>query len=57
MVGVCDSTSLIGASDVVNEELDDAILMEVCRVKASGASLTTLGNLGNKKSCNLFLFS
>ncbi|TXG73429.1 hypothetical protein EZV62_002008 [Acer yangbiense] len=47
VVGVCDSKSLVVASDVLSKELNDNFLSEVCRVKADGSSLLTLGGLGN----------
>ena len=47
-MGVCDSNSLVLASDVSTKELDDASLMEVCRIKSSGSSLHSLSNFGNK---------
>ncbi|PSR90085.1 Homoserine dehydrogenase [Actinidia chinensis var. chinensis] len=49
VVGVCDSKSLIVASDVFTMELDDTFLVEVCRVKSTGSSLLTLSNSGQHK--------
>ncbi|KAI8007537.1 hypothetical protein LOK49_LG07G00927 [Camellia lanceoleosa] len=46
VVGVCDSKSLLVASDVLTTELDDTSLTEVCQVKLKGSSLLTLGNSG-----------
>ncbi|XP_065868797.1 uncharacterized protein [Euphorbia lathyris] len=43
VVGVSDSKSLVVASDVLTRELDDKFLSEICRVKLSGSSLSTLG--------------
>lgn len=47
VVGVCDSKTLLVASDVYTMELDDAKLLEVCRVKSNGSSLVTLSSFGN----------
>ncbi|KDP42905.1 hypothetical protein JCGZ_23847 [Jatropha curcas] len=44
VVGVCDSKSLVAASDVFTRELNDAFLSEVCRVKLNGSSLSTLAD-------------
>ncbi|CAL5354185.1 unnamed protein product [Camellia sinensis] len=49
VVGVCDSKSLLVASDVLTTELDDTSLTEVCHVKLKGSLLLTLGNLGQCK--------
>ncbi|THF94221.1 hypothetical protein TEA_011981 [Camellia sinensis var. sinensis] len=49
VVGVCDSKSLLVASDVLTMELDDTSLTEVCHVKLKGSLLLTLGNLGQCK--------
>ncbi|KAL7164842.1 hypothetical protein ACSBR2_040688 [Camellia fascicularis] len=49
VVGVCDSKSLLVASDVLTTELDDTSLTEVCQVKLKGSSLLTLGNSGQSK--------
>ena len=46
VVGLCDSKSLLVASDVYSMELDDSILLEVCRVKSNGSSLVTLASSG-----------
>ncbi|XP_027178631.1 uncharacterized protein LOC113777667 [Coffea eugenioides] len=51
VVGVCDSNSLVLALDVSTKELDDASLMEVCRIKSSGSSLHSLSNFGD---CQVF---
>ncbi|WCJ41527.1 Bifunctional aspartokinase/homoserine dehydrogenase [Euphorbia peplus] len=51
VVGVSDSKSLVVASDVLTRELDDKFLSEICRVKLSGSSLSTLG--GNDE-CSVF---
>ena len=47
VIGVCDSRSLVVASDALTTELNDKILMEICHVKSSGGSLSNLSNLGN----------
>ncbi|EEF40732.1 bifunctional aspartokinase/homoserine dehydrogenase [Ricinus communis] len=44
VVGVCDSKSLVVASDVLTRELNDQFLSEVCRLKLNGSPLSTLGN-------------
>ncbi|XP_052199460.1 uncharacterized protein LOC127806295 [Diospyros lotus] len=49
VVGVCDSKSLLIASDVLTMELDDIFLTEVCGVKLKGSSLLTLNNYGECK--------
>ncbi|KAM7522710.1 hypothetical protein LguiA_012612 [Lonicera macranthoides] len=51
VVGVCDSKSLLVASDVSAMELDDTFLMEVCGAKSNGSSLLTLSNIGK---CEVF---
>lgn len=50
VVGVCDSKSLLVASDVHTMELDDAILLEVCGVKSNGSSLATLSSSGEHQA-------
>ncbi|KAK6936278.1 Homoserine dehydrogenase, catalytic [Dillenia turbinata] len=35
VVGICDSRSLLFVSDVLTKELDDPLLLEVCRIKAN----------------------
>lgn len=47
---MCDSKSLVAASDVSVSELDDRFLLEVCRVKSAGSSLSTLRSFGNSIS-------
>ena len=56
VVGLCDSKSLLVASDVYTMELDDAILLEVCQVKSNGSSLATLSSSGNSDVPFLFIF-
>lgn len=46
VVGVCDSKSLVVASDVFSTEIGDEVLLEVCRVKLDGSSLSTLRGTG-----------
>lgn len=45
-MGVCDSKSMVVASDVLTEELGDDCLVEICKAKSSGSSLLSLGSLG-----------
>ncbi|XP_010251638.1 PREDICTED: uncharacterized protein LOC104593475 isoform X1 [Nelumbo nucifera] len=52
VVGVCDSKSVVVASDVFTRGLDDAFLTEICRVKSSGSSLSILGSKGGE--CQIF---
>ncbi|KAL5994927.1 hypothetical protein ACLOJK_024984 [Asimina triloba] len=42
VMGVRDSQSLLVASDIFTSELSDAFLMEICRAKLCGSSLTAL---------------
>ncbi|KAF6135887.1 hypothetical protein GIB67_006779 [Kingdonia uniflora] len=42
VVGVCDSKSLILVSDVFTKDLDNSLLLEICRLKNSSSSLATL---------------
>ncbi|CAL2257993.1 unnamed protein product [Prunus armeniaca] len=49
VVGVSDSKSLVVASDAFTMELGDTFLMEVCRVKSDGASLSTISGCGESK--------
>ncbi|PQM36422.1 bifunctional aspartokinase/homoserine dehydrogenase [Prunus yedoensis var. nudiflora] len=49
VVGVSDSKSLVVASDAFTMELGDTFLMEVCRVKSDGASLSTISGYGESK--------
>nr|GMD71396.1 Homoserine dehydrogenase lacking ACT domain containing protein [Ipomoea batatas]GME06452.1 Homoserine dehydrogenase lacking ACT domain containing protein [Ipomoea batatas] len=46
VVGVCDSKSLVVVPDVFTAELEDSLLLEVCKAKSSGASLHTLRDFG-----------
>lgn len=48
VVGVCDSKSMVAAPDASTAELDDELLLQVCKVKSSGSSLQTLSNFGKK---------
>ncbi|KAK2652486.1 hypothetical protein Ddye_012342 [Dipteronia dyeriana] len=54
VVGVCDSKSLVVASDVLSNELNDNFLSEVFRVKVDGSCLLTLGGLGNPIALSLW---
>ncbi|KAE9619934.1 hypothetical protein Lal_00040254 [Lupinus albus] len=51
VAGVCDSKSLILAEDLLNKGLDDSILLETCRIKSAGLSLSKLGDFGE---CRVF---
>lgn len=51
VVGVCDSQTLVAVDDIFNAGLHDDFLMQVCRVKSSGSSLTALGAFGQ---CQIF---
>ncbi|KAL1357134.1 homoserine dehydrogenase isoform X2 [Arachis hypogaea] len=50
VLGVSDSKSLVVTEDSSNKGLDDKFLMELCRVKRDGGSLSKLGDL----DCRLF---
>lgn len=56
VVGVCDSNSLLVASDVFTMELGDSSLLQVCRIKSDGSSLLTLGGTGNFPMAMMNLF-
>ncbi|KAL4034890.1 hypothetical protein IC575_003561 [Cucumis melo] len=49
VIGVGDSRSLVVASDVLTMELNDKILLETCRIKLGGGSLSDLSNFGERK--------
>ncbi|KAK8916976.1 hypothetical protein KSP39_PZI022723 [Platanthera zijinensis] len=49
VVGIGDSRSLIVVKDVFNMELEDAFLKEICRIKSSGSSLSSLTDLGQSQ--------
>ncbi|CAN4119083.1 unnamed protein product [Withania somnifera] len=51
VVGVCDSKSLVVVADVLNAELDDSFLLQLCRLKSNGSSLHTLADFGE---CQVF---
>lgn len=53
VIGVGDSRSLVVASDVLTTELNDKILLETCRIKLGGGSLSDLSNFGNSSLLNL----
>ncbi|XP_020596256.1 uncharacterized protein LOC110036203 isoform X1 [Phalaenopsis equestris] len=52
VVGICDSRSLFVVHDVLNLELKDDLLKEICRRKSSGSSLSSLLDLGEFQSFN-----
>ncbi|MED6146355.1 hypothetical protein PIB30_033657 [Stylosanthes scabra] len=47
VLGVSDSKSLVVTEDSSNKGLDDKFLMELCRIKRDGGSLSKLGDLGD----------
>lgn len=47
VVGVCDSKSMVAAPDVLTSELDDELLLQLCKVKYSGGSLQETPDFGN----------
>ncbi|KAF7831548.1 homoserine dehydrogenase [Senna tora] len=51
VVGVCDSQSVVASADFLNKGLDDSFLLELCRVKLGGSSLSKLGDFGE---CQVF---
>ncbi|OIV90180.1 hypothetical protein TanjilG_01376 [Lupinus angustifolius] len=51
VAGVCDSKYLILAEDLLNKGLADSILLELCRIKSAGISLSKLGDFGE---CRVF---
>lgn len=46
VAGVGDSKALVVAEDLLNKGLDDSFLLEVCRVKRGGGSLSKLTDFG-----------
>jgi len=46
VVGVGDSKSLVVVDDLLNKGFDDSFLLELCRLKQGGKSLSKLGDLG-----------
>uniref|UniRef100_A0A2P2KEV1 homoserine dehydrogenase n=1 Tax=Rhizophora mucronata TaxID=61149 RepID=A0A2P2KEV1_RHIMU len=44
VVGVCDSTSLVVASDAFTGELNDGFISQVCRLKSNRSSLSSLSD-------------
>jgi hypothetical protein len=46
VVGVGDSKSLVVVDDLLNKGLDDSFLLELCRLKNGGESLSKLGDFG-----------
>ncbi|XP_038988261.1 bifunctional aspartokinase/homoserine dehydrogenase 1 isoform X2 [Phoenix dactylifera] len=51
VLGVCDSRSLLVVDDVATKGMQDSFLMEICRAKSSGSSLSSLLRLGQ---CQIF---
>ncbi|CAJ1965100.1 unnamed protein product, partial [Sphenostylis stenocarpa] len=52
VVGVGDSKSLVVSDDLLHKGLDDSFLLELCRVKSSGESLSKLRDFGE---CRAFV--
>ncbi|PNX78370.1 bifunctional aspartokinase/homoserine dehydrogenase chloroplastic-like [Trifolium pratense] len=52
VVGVGDSKSLVVVDDLLNKGLDDSFLLELCRLKNGGESLSNLGDFGQ---CQVFV--
>ncbi|XP_027344554.1 uncharacterized protein LOC113857060 [Abrus precatorius] len=52
VVGVGDSKSLVVAEDLLHKGLDDNFLLELCRVKSAGESLSKLHDFGK---CQAFM--
>ncbi|KAK2442769.1 Glyceraldehyde-3-phosphate dehydrogenase family protein [Trifolium repens] len=52
VVGVGDSKSLVVVNDLLNKGLDDSFLLELCRLKNGGESLSKLGDFGQ---CQVFV--
>ncbi|QCD78798.1 homoserine dehydrogenase [Vigna unguiculata] len=46
VVGVGDSKSLVVSDDLLNKGLDDSFLLQLCRVKSAGESLSKLCDFG-----------
>ncbi|KAL3850221.1 hypothetical protein ACJIZ3_012103 [Penstemon smallii] len=44
VVGVCDSKSMVAANNLLDEELNDQFLLQLCKVKSSGSSLLELAS-------------
>lgn len=55
VVGVCDSTSFLVLPHVSDSksEFNDSLLLEICRVKSSGLSLSTISN-ARSGECQIF---
>ncbi|KAM7256767.1 hypothetical protein ACFE04_012508 [Oxalis oulophora] len=51
VVGVSDSKSSLVASDALTAELNDKLLLDVCKMKSTGSPLSALSALGE---CNVF---
>ncbi|XP_020217119.1 uncharacterized protein LOC109800700 [Cajanus cajan] len=52
VVGVGDSKSLVAVDDLLHKGLDDSFLLELCRVKGAGESLSKLRDFG---ACQTFV--
>lgn len=52
VLGVGDSKSLVVAGDLLHKGLDDILLLELCRVKSAGESLSKLRDFGE---CQAFV--
>ncbi|GAU47441.1 hypothetical protein TSUD_403940 [Trifolium subterraneum] len=52
VVGVGDSKSLVVVDDLLNKGLHDSFLLELCRLKNGGESLSKLGDFGQ---CQVFV--
>ncbi|AES71565.1 putative homoserine dehydrogenase [Medicago truncatula] len=52
VVGIGDSKSLVVVDDLLNKGFDDSFLLELCRLKHGGESLSKLGDLGQ---CQVFV--
>lgn len=46
VVGVGDSKSLVVSDDLLHKGLDDTFLLQLCRVKSAGESLSKLCDFG-----------
>ncbi|KMZ68263.1 Homoserine dehydrogenase [Zostera marina] len=52
VVGVCDSRSMLLVDDLQNSEFSDVFLKEICKVKSSESSLSTVSHFG--RPCQIF---
>lgn len=46
VVGVCDSKSMVVVPDILTSELHDDFLLQLCKLKSSGASLQEVADIG-----------